>query len=370
MKRKRQFPGATPYTDRHGTRRWRYRKHGKSFELGTSYGSEEFVRRYGEAVKGAKPAGRIGADRTTPGTIADLVARLLDNLTARKDLASSTKANYCGIYERFREEHGWRRVAGLDAHAVERLIAKKTETPAAANNFRKRLSQLLDLAVSLKWLPANPVRETKSLPMPGTGLHTWSEAEIARFFEVHKPGTLPHMAVTLMLYTAAAKVDAVKLGWFSIKETFEGRRIEYRRQKTRRGDAPLVSIPIHDDLAAVLAVWPKECGTFLETAFGKPRSAAGLGNDMREWCDAAGLPVCTSHGLRKAMARRLAEQGATAPQIMAVTGHKTLSEVQRYIAEASRPKMAGDAMALLARPMGGNNVANLAERFATNRDKP
>jgi integrase len=35
------------------------------------------------------------------------------------------------------------------------------------------------------------------------------------------------------------------------------------------------------------------------------------------------------HGLRKAAAKRMAEGGCTAHQIAAVTGHKTLAEVQR-----------------------------------------
>ena len=53
MKRKRQFPGATAYTDRFGIRRWRYRAPGiagRSFSLGTDYGSDEFTRRYEAAV--------------------------------------------------------------------------------------------------------------------------------------------------------------------------------------------------------------------------------------------------------------------------------------------------------------------------------
>jgi hypothetical protein len=33
----------------------------------------------------------------------------------------------------------------------------------------------------------------------------------------------------------------------------------------------------------------------------------GLGNKVRDWCDAAGLPQCSSHGLRKAAAVILAE---------------------------------------------------------------
>jgi len=61
---------------------------------------------------------------------------------------------------------------------------------------------------------------------------------------------------------------------------------------------------------------------------------------MRDWCDEAGLPNCSSHGLRKAIARRMAEAGCTAHEIMAVTGHATLAEVTRYTKDANRPKLA------------------------------
>ena len=67
MKRKKQFPGATAYKDRHGKRRWRYREHGRSVELGTDYGSEEFCFRYETAVS-CKQHHSIELDRTTPGS--------------------------------------------------------------------------------------------------------------------------------------------------------------------------------------------------------------------------------------------------------------------------------------------------------------
>ncbi len=86
---------------------------------------------------------------------------------------------------------------------------------------------------------------------------------------------------------------------------------------------------------------------------------------MRKWCDEAGLPHCTSHGLRKACARRLAEGGASAPQIASITGHKTLSEVQRYIEAANREGMADDGFAMMVtRPNGEQTVANMPTMFA------
>ena len=64
------------------------------------------------------------------------------------------------------------------------------------------------------------------------------------------------------------------------------------------------------------------------TSFGKPFTANGFGNKMREWCDEAGLPDCTSHGLRKLFMIRLVHAGYTAPQIGALSGHKDLREIQ------------------------------------------
>jgi integrase len=62
----------------------------------------------------------------------------------------------------------------------------------------------------------------------------------------------------------------------------------------------------------------------------------------------AGLPDhCVLHGLRKAATRRLAEAGCTTLQIMAVTGHKTLAEVERYTEAAQQAPRAKDAISRL-----------------------
>jgi integrase len=51
------------------------------------------------------------------------------------------------------------------------------------------------------------------------------------------------------------------------------------------------------------------------------------------------------HGLRKAACRRLAEAGCSAPEIMAISGHKNLSELQHYIEAANQGRLAKRAMA-------------------------
>lgn len=71
--------------------------------------------------------------------------------------------------------------------------------------------------------------------------------------------------------------------------------------------------------------------TFLQTARGTGRSHKSAGQDI----SAIGLER-SAQGLRKARAVALADAGATATQIAAWTGHRSLSEVAHYTAENDR----------------------------------
>ena len=51
--------------------------------------------------------------------------------------------------------------------------------PTAGSRLLSILSILLDLALDLGWIEANPVRTVKKLRHKGEGFHTWTEDEIA-----------------------------------------------------------------------------------------------------------------------------------------------------------------------------------------------
>ena len=334
-KHRKEFPGTGHYDDRHGKRRWRYRSEGFTAQLGTDYGSDEFVRRYEAALKGQRLEGGVGQDRTRPGTINALVVAFYASPGFR-NLSVSTQRTYIGIIDPFRQVHGDKRVAQMQRRHVLEIMADKVDTPVAANSLLKMLRRLMDHAVVLEMRPDNPTSSVDRYTIESGGFHTWTEDEIARFYEVHALGSTAHLAMTLMLYTGAARSDAVTLGWGNVK----GGRISYRRIKTRRHSDVVVDIPVHHDLVAALEMLPRDAFTFLQTVYGKSRKPNGLTNSMRKWCDTAGLPECTSHGLRKAIARRLAEAGATPHEIAAITGHATLKEVERYTRDAQRSGMA------------------------------
>ena len=114
-----------------------------------------------------------------------------------------------------------------------------------------------------------------------------------------------------------------------------------RQQKT----GTYLEIRLHPKLQAILDATPTKHLTFLVAQNSKPfRNANSFGHRMRLWAKQAGLTRCPLHGLRKSALRRLAETGCTAPEIMAVSGHKSLSEVERYIKGAEQKRMADRAI--------------------------
>lgn len=335
MKYQKQFPGASPYRDRHGSRRWRYRAKGFSAEIGTDYGSAEFILRYEAAVQGEKTRAGVGAKRTAPGSLDALCVSYLRSPGYLR-LGTSSRSREGNEIKRMRAAYGTNPVAPIERRHIIVMMGARHATPASANHLLRMWRKLLKHALDIGMRADNPATTVEFYSTSPDGFHTWTEPEIARFFKVHAPGGVAHAAVTLMLHTGAARVDAVRLGWTNIR----GARLVYRREKTRTKTDTVVDIPLHPALAAVLATLPHDRLTFLAITGGAQRSANGLGNQMRKWCDAAGLPECTAHGLRKAIARRLAEAGASPHEIMAVTGHSTLKEVERYARAAGRAGMA------------------------------
>jgi len=172
------------------------------------------------------------------------------------------------------------------------------------------------------------------------GFQTWSEAQIAQFRAHHKTGTVPRLALELLLNTGQRRGDVVLMG----RQHLSSQAIRIRQSKTGQW----VEVPIMAELAAELAQVPPGQMTFLEV-HGAPRTPGGFYNSFSDWRAEAGLPAGLSpHGLRKACGVRLAEVGCTDHELMAVLGHRTIAQVQIYTKEANRKKMAQSAMAKFA----------------------
>lgn len=340
------------FKDRHGRSRCYFNKPGQpKTPLPLPLYSEEFWIAYRRAEAGAQKTKTAGEARTVPGSVDDLIARYFA-APEFLSLADSSRRVYRRQLERFREAHGHRSVKLLERSTLKTIIGNMHDRPNAANKLLDRLKVLLSFAFEIGMRKDNPAFKMKGYKVESEGFHTWTEDEIAKYEARHPVGTKARLAMALMLYTGQRRSDAVRMGWQHV----DGDQIAVRQQKTR---TPLW-IPLHPTLKAILEQTPRTNMTFLLTEFGKPFTGNGFGNWMRDRCDEAELPECSSHGLRKLMATRLAEAGATNAQIKAITGHKTDREVSRYTKAAAQKKLAGSAMQLIeSKP--GTKSANPSE---------
>jgi integrase len=238
-----------------------------------------------------------------------------------------------GILDRFCEKHGTKRYEHLQPKHLRMIRDDMIDRPGAANNLLKALRQVFKYAVNYGYLNANPVAVVERLKSKNKdGFHAWSIDEVRKFEARHPIGSKARLAFALLLYTAQRRSDVVVMGKQHVKDGW----MDVNQQKTKKK----ISIPILDELQEVIDASPVGDLTFLVTAHNRPFTSNGFGNWFRKRCDEAGLPQCSAHGLRKAAAAHLAEIGCSSHEIMAITGHESISEVQRYTKTAQQKFLA------------------------------
>lgn len=342
-------PNVCAVKDRHGKTRYRFRRKGwKSAYVPGEPGEEQFHRGYADILEGgpAKREPAAAPRKVEPRSLDDLFARMKYTTRWRKK-GSQTQLIQGRILERFMDRkgksgkrYGDRPVANVTVAWLDNILSQMWETPAAANVLRKVLATLMDCAVRMNWRTDNPVRLTERYE-EGEGLHDWTDAEIEQYRKAHPLGTMARLTMELALNTAARRCNVNKIE----RDHIKAGRITVAHAKGNNE----TSVPMLATTQAALEALPAAPIKFLVvTKFGKPFSDVGLGSRMRKWCDEAGLPQCSIHGLRKAMSRQLAESGATDAEGQAVTGHKKAETFAYYRAKANRTALADRAMSNLA----------------------
>lgn len=323
------------FIDRHGKQRWYFRKNGKRAPLSGMPWSPEFMEAYEIALGSAGNRIPIGKARTRPGSVSAAVVAYYESPRFKQGYAKTTRNMRRAILERFRADHGDKRIARMESRHVSIIL--EGLKPFAARNWRKTLRDFFKFCLNKDWIKTDPTQGIDLARVRSKGFHTWTEQEIEVYEKHHKIGTRARLALALLLYCAPRRSDVVKLGWQHLK----GDSINVLHTKNSADGI----IPIHPELAKVLKAAPRSNMTFLLTEHGQPfMTGNSFGNWFAKQCNAVGLTHCRAHGLRKACCRRLAEAGCSEHQIAAVSGHKNLAEIRTYTAAARQAVLARDAI--------------------------
>jgi integrase len=202
--------------------------------------------------------------------------------------------------------------------------------------------------------PAASVR--KRVVPKSDGFTAWTREDVAAFRAYWPHDTEERMAFEVIHRTAAAVVDACKIGPGMVRDGW----LFYERQKsgspavcpmTAETSPPWFE---HDEhLAMCLAAHPRHL-VYVMTKLGKARSHKSVSQWFAAACRQAGIEGKSAHGLRTHRAAVFQENGASAEQRMAILGHETASEAKDYAASAS-----------LARTVWGTPISNLPDHAKT-----
>lgn len=346
-------------TDRHRNERVYFRKRGlPKVRLRERLGSEAFHEEYRCALLGVpyvraeKTEALPKLRRAAPGTFRELVEKYLTRKVSTQALATRTKKR--AVLEeicrstaigRTTTPVGERPVSGMKLEHVAELRDEKVATPEAANHRVKVLSAMFKWGMEAGIVKHNPAEKCTRFESNKDGHHTWTEDEIAAFEARHPPGCKAHLAFTIFRYTGLRVSDVAVFGRQHLYDAplpdgGTEQRLRITPKKTSDKSGVTVDLPVLLPLAQVLASVPKTSLIFLMTEWGRPFTVNGLGNKMRDWCDEAGLPQCSSHGIRKADAVIAAESGATSAQLQAMFGWTSSRQADHYTRKAQRKIMA------------------------------
>lgn len=343
------FPNAGSYLDRHGKRRWRFRRGKTTRTLPGEPSRPEFAAAYQAALEGrpAPASATVHRLRTAapPRSLRAAWRVLRADTLEWKTLGPAIKEAQTRIAERFLEtpiEGGDGSLYGdlgfdeLKRKHIKAIIARKSDTPHAAAHLLRVIRKLTGVALDQEWIEQDPTYRLKFRPAYG-GWKAWPAPMLDKFEARWPVGSTPRLVYSLALYFGHRRSDVTQVR----PADFEAAATNVVQQKTGK---PLW-IPMHSNLSEVIAATDMTREFVVMTQWGKPFSAKALGMRMQKWTAAAGIPPGhTLHGLRKSLGKALAEHGATTRQLMGILGHDDIQHAELYSREAEQRGLAADGM--------------------------
>lgn len=237
--------------------------------------------------------------------------------------------------------------AGLDVQGRPIYKARgKTRSPATINRYLAALAALFTWAVRNRVTPkgyVHPVRDVERGKEPPGRTRYLSDAERVRLLEACKASKWPRMYlfVVLAVTTGARRGELLALRWRNVDMA---RRVAYVEQSKNSDKRTLPLV------AAALGQLQHFAGQPDELLFASRRDPArpmAVEDRWRQAVKAAKLSGVRLHDMRHTTASHLALSGASALEIGAILGHRSLVAVKRYSHLNS-----GHNAALIERVMG------------------
>lgn len=266
-----------------------------------------------------------------PGKIHGTVAWLHEAYTTSpeyKSLARKTQIARDNYLKRLARSCGEMPITEIDRPFILGLRDEMQATPSAANQMLECLRVVLNWAMDRQLVESNPALRPRRLKVKRRKVVWDAEAEKAFLATAREKDPAMALAYMLGAYTAQRLGDICAMTW----NQYDGQSIRLTQQKT----GELLTVPCHRDLRAALDTAPRKGLSVLVTPTGRPFMPSNFNVRWKAVSRAAGLPPrdYTFRDLRRTAMVRLAEAGANAIQVSAVSGHSIDSSeriLERYV---------------------------------------
>lgn len=331
---KTDLPFIQAYTDRHGTRRYYFRRKGyPRSALSGHPGSPAFVRAYQAALSGEP---RVAPSNSIAAGTFKALCHEYENSAEFSSLGDLTRREMGYVIKKLQAEHSSKPVAMLQRKHILRWRDELRAKPGAANKMIRVVKALMVFALERGYVSANHAQGVKMLKIGEW--RAWTQSEQQQFEAFWPLGSSERTGFALALYSGQRRADLTCMKFANIA----GGAIRLKQSKT---GAELL-IPVHPNLAAALtAVHPRHSAAILTLKSGKAMNPIYFGHLMAKAIEAAGLQdECVLHGLRKSAAVALIDAGCSPHQAAAITGHQTIRMLEHYAKGRNQAKLGRAAM--------------------------
>ena len=242
---------------------------------------------------------------------------------AKKPRTQKGYAYHASLILDWSAANGDRPVAGLPRDAIEAFLALYDDRPTSRRHVKIVPKMPLDHAIALGWRADNPAERIK-MAAPESRLVIWEWEDARREAWACAAAGQPSIAALILTnWEIGQRVTDLRLFRRGADYTPADGAFRYWQSKTQS----YVTVPVSDDLRAMLAIVEKPDSLYLFTdaATGKPWDEQRLGHVFAAIRTRSDLQL---RALRHSCVVQQARAGCTVPEIASVTGHSPFSVEQ------------------------------------------
>jgi integrase len=253
-------------------------------------------------------------------TLSELIDDVLEYVADHKD-----RRNYISKAEIVRAALGSTPAADLKPQELSRWLKANTNTPATHNRYKAFISLCYRVGNENEKVDVNPAKKVRLRKEAEGRKRYYSQEEYQRLLHAVRRRFPEHSAELIVSVHSGMRLsEQYTCAWSQVRLD----KREIRLTKTKNGSHRTVQL--NADAVAAIRSLQRPDQRSMDPVF--PREGPTF--DNRSWLNPcfedAEIEGATWHTARHTFCSWLAEAGATAHEIMAAAGHKTLSVSARY----------------------------------------